>query len=261
MDTAIKACPAVDAGSWYDRSLCENTNSSFHPYYKEFVMLKNGIKAIEKKGLYYIAEDGGRMLKFKPWLGDSFSLLYDFFMKTSIFPRKFKGDMKQHYEILSEELKDAHNKRVLELATGSGSAVNFLPNNNLYTGSDISPGLLRKALKNFSNAGFKNAEFYVTRADALPFKDNLYDVVLCILSLNFFEDINKVLQEIKRVSAPTAIFICSVPVPERKKARSTIRGTLLSEKELKKICTDNGLSYETIPAENGALLYFRAIIQ
>lgn len=88
-------------------------------------MLKNGIKAIEKKKLYYIVKDGGRVLKFKPWLGDAFSFLYDFIMKNSIFPKKFGGDLNQHYEILREELNDVHKKRVLELATGTGSAVNF----------------------------------------------------------------------------------------------------------------------------------------
>jgi ubiquinone/menaquinone biosynthesis C-methylase UbiE len=227
---------------------------------QEYEMLKNEINVTSKKGLHYIVEDGGRLLKFKPWLGDAFSFLYDFIMKSSIFPKKFGGDIKQHYEILSKELKGVHEKRVLELATGSGSAVNFLPNDNQYTGTDISPGLLRKALKSFRNAGFKNAEFYVTSADALPFDDNLFNIVLCILSLNFFKDIKKVFQEIKRVTAPASIFICSVPVPERKKVQSTIRGMLYSEEELERICKEHGLSYEAIPSENGALLYFRAII-
>lgn len=222
-------------------------------------MLKNGIKVINKKGLHYVVKDGGKFLKFKPWIGDAFSFLYDFIMKSSIFPKKFGGDINKHYEILSEEMKGVHKKRVLELATGSGSAINFLPNDNLYTGSDISPGLLRKAVKNFRNAGFKNAEFYVSSADDLPFNDNLFDVVLCILSLNFFNDTNKIFQEVKRVAAPAAIFICSVPVPERKKVQSTIRGTLYSEKELERMCTDNGLIYEAFPSENGALLYFKAI--
>jgi SAM-dependent methyltransferase len=228
---------------------------------QEFEMLKNGIKAIKRKGLYYITHDGGKLLKFKPWLGDAFSFLYDFIMKSSIFPKKFGGDINRHYEILTSELNGVHEKRVLELATGSGSAVNFLPNDNQYTGTDISPGLLRKAIKVFNNAGFKNSDFYVTSADDLPFDDNLFDIVLCILSLNFFNDINKVLQEVQRISGPAAVFICSVPVPERKKTQSTIRGTMYSEEELGKMCGENGLVYEAIPSENGALLYFKAIVQ
>ena len=224
-------------------------------------MLKNGIQVIKKKDLCYIAESEKNVKLFKPWLGDPFSFLYDFIMKSSIFPKKFGGDMSKHYEILRQVLKGVHGKRVLELATGSGSAVNFLPNDNQYMGTDISPGLLKKAVKNFRTAGFKNTDFYVTSADDLPFEDNHFDIVLCILSLNFLNDVKKVFQEIERVSDKDAIFICSVPVPERNKVQSTIRGTLYSEAKLEKICQENGFRFKSIPVENGALLYFRAILQ
>jgi SAM-dependent methyltransferase len=223
-------------------------------------LIKNDIQIIKKKDLCYIAKNENSVQRFKPWLGDSFSFLYDFIMKSSIFPKKFGGDMNKHYEILREELKNIHGKRVLELATGTGSAVNFLPNDNQYTGTDISPGLLRKAVKNFRSAGFKEAEIFVTGADELPFEDNFFDICLCILSLNFLDDVKKVFREIKRVSAPGAVFICSVPVPERNRRQTTIRGTLYSEQELESICLEHGLSFQSLPAENGSLLYFRAKI-
>ena len=228
---------------------------------QEYEMLRNGIMVVEKKGLYYIVKNDGSLMKFKPWLGDVFSFLYDFIMKCYIFPKKFGGDMSKHYEILKEQLQDVHGKKVLELASGSGSAVNFLPNDNQYVGTDISPGLLKQAMKNFQNAGFKDAEFYVTSAADLPFNNNYFDIILCILSLNFFDDVIKTFQEIKRVSAKGANFICSVPVPERNSLQSTIRRTLYSEKELEEICQESGFSFESIPFENGALLYFRAILQ
>jgi hypothetical protein len=50
-------------------------------------------------------------------------------------------------------------------------------------------------------------------------------------------------------------------VPDRNKVKSKIRGTLHSEEELERICKRHGLSYETIPSENGALIYFRAIVE
>ncbi|HMA76567.1 MAG TPA: class I SAM-dependent methyltransferase [Candidatus Krumholzibacteriaceae bacterium] len=228
---------------------------------KESKMLKNGIEIINRKDLNYIVEDGGGLLKFKPWLGDLFSFLYDFIMKNSVFPKKFGGDINRHYEILRKELEGVHEKNVLELAAGSGSAVNFLPNDNQYTGTDISPGLLRKAVKLFENAGFEKTSFYVTSANELPFGNKLFDVVICILSLNFFDDIRNVLKEVRRVAAKDAIFICSVPVPERNKLKSPIRGTLYSEAELDKICKEVGFRFERIPVENGTLLYFRAILQ
>ena len=224
-------------------------------------MLKIGIRVINKKGLYYIAENENSIKLFKPWLGDSFSFLYDFIMKSSIFPKKFGADMSKHYEILSQELKDIHGKRVLELATGSGSAVNFLENDNQYTGTDISTGLLKSAVKKFKTSGFKETNFYVSSADDLPFDVKLFDICLCILSLNFFNNVKKVFQEIRRVLVPGGIFICTVPVPERNSLQSTIIGTLYSEDELGKICQEHGFEFESMPAKNGTLLYFRAIVQ
>jgi ubiquinone/menaquinone biosynthesis C-methylase UbiE len=224
-------------------------------------MLKFGVRVIEKKSLYYISENENSVKLFKPWLGDSFSFLYDFIMKGSIFPKKFGADMSKHYEILSQELRGIHGKRVLELATGSGSAVNFLENDNQYTGTDISQGLLRKAVKKFKTAGFKEAKFYVSSADDLPFDVNVFDICLCVLSLNFFNNVKKVFQEIKRVLVPGGSFVCAVPVPERNSLQSTIRGTLYSEEELGKLCQEHGFEFKSMPDNNGTLLYFRAILQ
>jgi SAM-dependent methyltransferase len=224
-------------------------------------MLKKGVRIVEKKVLRYIVENGNKIRRYNPWLGDSFSFLYDFIMKNSIFPKKFGADVNRHFEILRRELDEVHEKRVLELATGSGSAVCFLNNDNQYTGTDISPGLLRKARKKFMYAGFKDAEFYVTSADDLPFDEHIFDLCLCILSLNFFDNIAIVFQETKRVLKTGAIFLCCVPVPERNKRKSTIRGTLLTEEELRTMSQDHDFRFERIPAENGALLYFRAFLK
>jgi len=107
---------------------------------------------------------------------------------------------------------------------------------------------------------FQNAAFYVTSADDLPFDNDMFSVCLCILSLNFFSDVKKVFEEIKRVVIPGGVLMCSVPVPERNRRKSTIRGALYSEEALVKICNEYGLRFESIPCENGALLYFKAIV-
>jgi len=228
---------------------------------QEKKMLKKGVQTIEKKGLHYIVESGNTVKRFKPWLGDAFSIFYDVIMERSIFPKKLSADMGTHYEILSKTLKDIHSKRVLELATGSGSAVIFLDKDNHYTGTDISPGLLRKAVKRFRAAGFEGAEFYITVGDDLPFDDGTFSICLCILSLNFFNDIKRAFREIKRVLVPGGVFVCAVPVPERKSLKSKIRGTLYSEDELAEICTEQGFTFERIPEDNGSILYFKAFLE
>jgi ubiquinone/menaquinone biosynthesis C-methylase UbiE len=220
--------------------------------------IKPDIQIIKRGDLCYLADTKNRLTRFTPWLGDSVSFLYDIIMSRSIFPRKFGGDIQKHYDTLTQALSDVQERRVLELGTGSGSAVHFLNQDNQYTGVDVSPGLLKQAAKSFARAGFQDPEFYVVSADDLPFETGCFDVCLCILSLNFIGNVERVLQEIHRVLLPKGQFVCSVPVPERNQLRSRIRGILYSEKELNEICQCYGFLFKPIACENGILLYFRA---
>ncbi len=78
------------------------------------------------------------------------------------------------------------NATIIEFATGSGDAIRFLNNNNIYAGIDISNGLLRIASKKFDQYGFTQFELYCTDACETPFQDNTFDLAICNLSLNFF---------------------------------------------------------------------------
>jgi len=223
--------------------------------------LKRDIQISKKGELCYIVESGDRLLRFRPWLADSFCFLYDFIMSHSVFPRKLGCDMQKHYDTLTRQFADIHGKSILELGTGSGSAIHFLNSDNQYTGTDVSPGLLKQAAKRFTKAGCPAPEFFVVSADNLPFESNSFDICLCILSLNFIGNIEVVFQEVSRVLLPHGAFVCSVPVPERNTLQRTIRGVLYSETELEKICQGSGFTFEPIPCDNGALLYFKAMKQ
>ncbi len=222
-------------------------------------MLKKGTKVTNKGGLQYVIGADGKPLRIKPWMGNALSFLYDFIVRKSIMPKKFGAEMAEHHDILRQEMDGVHGKRLLELAAGTGSAAHFLPNDNRYTGIDISPGLLKQALNRFRATGFKEAEFYVASADNLPFEDESFDLCICFLSLNFFDDLAAVLKEVRRVLAPGSGLLCAVPVPERNARGSTIRGELRSEDRLASELSRSGLRFESIPRQNGALLYFRGI--
>jgi len=221
-------------------------------------MLKKGLSTIRKKGIIYVTE-GNQMVKYTPWLGDLFNNFYDFFMEKIIFPRKFGGDIMRHYEILKKELKNISRKQILELATGSGNAVYFLNSDNHYVGIDISPGLLRRAEKRFRHSGFKDAKLFLASAENIPFEESIFDGCMCHLSFNFFSDLEKVIQEITRVSKEKAFFVGSIPIPERCQANTTIRGKLYSERELKIFFENQGWQFESLSQENGVLLYFKAM--
>jgi len=216
------------------------------------------ITSVQKKNLHYVLDEEGHIKKYKPWLGDIFSFLYDRIMEKSIFPGKFNASLEKHIDILKNESRDIHHARILELATGSGSAALFLNKDNKYTGIDISPGLLKRAYSRFKETGFEVVDLYVSAAEDLPFPDKQFDFAICHLSLNFFSDIELFIRELKRVLKHKATFYCSVPVPERKPAKSTIHGTLYTEKELKTFFETQGFNFRSMPHKNGAILYFSA---
>jgi SAM-dependent methyltransferase len=221
---------------------------------KDFVFTK-------KKNIHYVLDGKGHIKKYKPWLGDTFSFLYDRIMKRSVFPVKFNADPSKHLDILKKESAGMHQADMLEIATGSGNAAFFLNPDNRYTGIDISPGLLRKAYSRFRESGFEQFELFVASASDLPFHDHRFDFACCHLSMNFFDDIGLFIDELKRVLKEGALFLCSVPVPERKPAKSRIHGTLHSEDEWKTIFQEKGFEFESKSYENGAIFYFSACLK
>ena len=226
--------------------------------------IKNSNKefsTIKKHGINYLIDKNGKIKKLKPWLGDIFSFLYDRIMEKSIFPKLFNWNIDKHFEILEKEFKNLHNLKIIEIATGSGTISDFLPNDNKYIGIDISKGLLKKAYLRFKRKGFEDFELYNTSAEKLPFNESSFDFAFCNLSLNFFNYIDLFLIEIKRILKKNMTFFCSVPIPERKLGKSKIRGTLYSEKKLNEIFNKHGFDFESKSYENGAVLYFTGILK
>lgn len=227
----------------------------------DIIKIKDSVRIARKNGVNFLLDNNGKLIKNKPWLGDLFSFLYDRIMERSVFPDKLDASIEEHYKILGKIFEDMSGKVIIEFATGSGDAVKFLNNGNDYTGVDISSGLLRLAKRKFDQYGFKRFELYNADACDTPFRDNTFDIGICNLSLNFFKDIDRFLSESCRVLKPNGIFYCCVPIPERKKSKALIHGTLYKLDDLKNLFRNKGFDFETFPHENGALLYFKATLR
>jgi SAM-dependent methyltransferase len=224
------------------------------------IKIKDAVKITKKNGINFLLDKNNKLIKNKPWLGDLFSFLYDRIMEKSVFPKKFDASIEEHYKILGKMLESVSDKTIIEFATGSGDAIRFLKKNNIYAGVDISSGLLRIAKKKFDQYGFTRFELYSADASETPFQVNTFDIAICNLSLNFFQNIDNFTSELNRVLKANGIFYCSIPVPERKKPKATIHGSLYKLDDLKKIFENKNFSFEPFPYENGALLYFKAIL-
>lgn len=219
-------------------------------------MLQPDVSTTQKGSVHYLIGEDGKPRRYKAWLGDWLAFMYDWIMERSVFPKKLGADMERHFQALQKLLNNVHGRRVLDLAAGSGSIVRCLPPDNQYCGTDISPGLLKRADTTLRGAGFHRPALYVTPADDLPFTNASFDLALCNLSLNFFSDLDPVLAELHRVLTKDGYIVCTVPVPERNQRRAQINGTMRSEAELREAALHHGMDMETLPVDNGAVLYF-----
>ncbi|MCW9015250.1 MAG: class I SAM-dependent methyltransferase [Gammaproteobacteria bacterium] len=100
-----------------------------------------------------------------------------------------------------QRLHDFHNKRVLINGIGSGLDIPFLPAGPLYTCTDLTPAMLKRAQQ---RADQSDLDLHLELADAmdLTYKDQMYDAVVLHLILAVVPQPVKALQEASRVLKP-----------------------------------------------------------
>lgn len=106
-------------------------------------------------------------------------------------------------------------ERVLDVACGSGIVARLasreVGGTGSVTGIDINPGMLAVARSNTQKAG--PVKWRKSSAEAMPFRDETFDVVLCQLGLQFMEDKSAALGEMQRVLVTGGRLILNVPGP------------------------------------------------
>ncbi len=95
---------------------------------------------------------------------------------------------------------------ILETSVGTGQQLRNLKNhgiNGRFFGNDISFGMLKKCRKNLKKWGI-DAGLVQGNAEALPFGEEIFDVVFHVGGFNFFNDKRKAIREMIRVGKPGA---------------------------------------------------------
>ena len=110
-------------------------------------------------------------------------------------------------------------KRILDIATGTGDLAIMMQELQPLEikGLDISEGMLSVGRKKIKDLGLENTiEFILGDSEAMPFEDDYFDAVTVAFGVRNFENVNKGLQEIKRVLKPSGVFvILETSVPEK----------------------------------------------
>jgi len=97
-------------------------------------------------------------------------------------------------------------ERVLDLGSGAGTdsliAVQMVGPAGRVTGVDMTPQMLAKARAGAAAMGSTNVEFHLGEAEALPFEDESFDVVISNGVIDLLPDKDTVFTEIHRVLVP-----------------------------------------------------------
>lgn len=106
-------------------------------------------------------------------------------------------------------------ERALDVACGTGVvtrlAAQAVGDTGTVAGLDVNPGMLSVA-RSATPSGL-DIEWHQASADAMPFTDASFDVVLCQMGLQFMPDKPAALSEIERVLVPGGRLVLNVPGP------------------------------------------------
>ncbi|HLE63953.1 MAG TPA: methyltransferase domain-containing protein [Pyrinomonadaceae bacterium] len=117
-------------------------------------------------------------------------------------------------EALVDRAKLIGGEQVLDLGTGTGAvaqrAAAIVGPFGRAVGIDISPEMLSRARHCDTSVGLGNLTFLQGRAEAIPAKDDAFDVVLASLSMMYVIDREAAAREIGRVLRPGGRFVAAV---------------------------------------------------
>ena len=136
---------------------------------------------------------------------NSISGFYDFWYDTPLGAYADRVE-KRVFQSFLRDLPS--NTLVLDLGTGTGVLLQFLLQNNLEViGIDFSKDMIRKANEKI---GKNQGSLVLGDIENLPFQNEAFDIVSAMTTLEFVNNVEKLLQEIRRVLKSGGQFILGV---------------------------------------------------
>ena len=127
--------------------------------------------------------------------------------------------------VLLEMAQPILSDRALDVATGTGNtALTIAPFVSSVIGLDMAVKMLEQARKRALEEGFRNADFLEGSAEALPFEDSSFSLVVSRHAPHHFRDVPKFLSEVARVLEVGGRFVMADQVTLESQNKSWIDG-------------------------------------
>ncbi len=191
--------------------------------------------------------------------------VYDLMQEYFVRPHIHKVDPCQHRKTVKAILAPAKNKRVLDIACGTGSAIQYLDRSHRYTGLDLSYRMLKRAVKKGAKKNFSSMQFIQANAEQQHFPEHCFDLIVMDTALHMIPNYQAAIGQIARVLDPQGVFICSTPAMGINAEFDVVWSKMAGKRgihsfciaDLEKVCFQHQLSFEQY-AVNGGMIYFKA---
>lgn len=123
---------------------------------------------------------------------DDWSITYD--------QDRISSWLRFYQSLAMSELNISAGKRFLDVGCGTGWAVREAASrltSDIAYGIDISPGMIEKAVA--QSASIQNVEFQIADAEAIPYPDEYFSLILCTCSFHHYQNPMGALLQMKRV--------------------------------------------------------------
>lgn len=174
---------------------------------------------------------------YEKYKASLYSALYD---TVEIFKRKYimyllKNDLKEY-------------KKIIDIGSGSGVILEELLNTNDYFCMDIAFNRIQLHSYYAKTKGYPNLSI---QGDActLPVKDNSFDIVFCIETLEHIKNDKNALKELNRILKPAGKLLLTVPYDEKLTKESFERighVNTYNEKDIKDLTIESGFTINNI---------------
>ena len=130
------------------------------------------------------------------------ALKHSYTLLAPVYDTLVSGPLDFYREKSLARLNDTNNKQILINGIGSGLDIPYLSTDACYTGTDITPAMLKRAQNRATTISSLNINFQLADSHALPFEEDSFDFIIMHLILAVVPDPALALQEACRVLKP-----------------------------------------------------------